>query len=82
MAEWKGEIKGVKAIIHDEELMFEQKKEKVVNLLRKQKRYMADDSGFFDIVECDLDNAVDESEFDSYLDELYDWGDDERVWIG
>jgi hypothetical protein len=35
----------------------------------------------FDLTVLDFDDITDEDDFDSVLDNLYDWADENRVWI-
>jgi hypothetical protein len=83
MAEWKATIEGVAPLLsdfHDGDIDFESARNGIVEVLRRQP-FFKDGDEFFDIVECDLANAEDISEFDDYMDSLYDWADDNRVWI-
>ena len=83
MAEWKHIVKGVAPLLHDfqdGDIDFESARNGIVEVLRRQP-FFTDEGEVFDIVECDLANAEDISEFDDYMDSLYDWADDNRVWI-
>jgi len=83
MADWKHVVEGVAPLLHDfqdGDIDFESARNGIVEIMRGQP-FFNDDEDFWNIVECDLANAQDISEFDDYMDSLYDWADENLVWI-
>lgn len=89
MAVWKKQIKGVAPLLEaladarDEE-EFRAARDAVVARLKREPEFDDESTGFTDEyadIVTNLSIAENEHEFDLDLQDLYDWADDNRVWI-
>ena len=81
MSKWR-HIVDVSQVFHEESMTYEGRRDRIVTQLRKLADKMggADADLLSDLLD-DLEGADNEDEFDSFWDEIYDWADDNRVWI-
>ena len=81
MANWKNRVK-VTDLWEDEGLSFEETRDAVVERLEALGIEDEDEFTPFSDIVNGLRYSEDESEFDQWWDELYDWGDEgHRLWI-
>ena len=69
-------------VFHNDNLEFEEKLERIVNIIKRSRWYLNQD-GYSELhyLIDDLADSVDEDEFNEYWDNLYDLADYDRVWI-
>lgn len=66
-------------IFHNDDIPFELKRDSIVKRLRSMVRPRKDED-FVCLIE-DLEVTEDEDEFDDVWNDIYDWADENRVWI-
>jgi len=83
MVEWKYKLDLLNILKQYEKgKSFEEVKKEATEVLEKfRNEYFSDDEILIEVIER-LKNAEDTNEFDDALDELYDWADENRVWLG
>lgn len=79
---WKYTVHGVKDAINDDDLGFEETRDRVVSALRASAWFRSADEyhDLPDLVE-DLAETVEVEEFDAVLGAIYDGADYDRAWI-
>ncbi len=79
---WKYTVRGVKDAINDDDLSFEETRDRVVSALRSSSWFRSADEyhDLPDLVE-ELAETVEVEEFDAVLEAIYDGADYDRAWI-
>lgn len=67
-------------IFHDDDIPFPEKRDEIVKRVREGCKAFTT----YELEEIldSLADCEDEDDFDTYWDDLYDWADENRVWIG
>jgi hypothetical protein len=72
----------VSSVFHNDDMDFDDKVDAIVDIFRKE--FPSDISDLYwelaDILEC-LESATDVDDFDSIWNEMYDWADENHIWI-
>lgn len=84
MTEWKRVITGVAEALDeldDHESNFIEVRDKVVAVFKADRAYVYDGIDDFNEAIRELEVADTRADFDWALNEMYDWADDEGIWI-
>lgn len=78
---WKRTL-NLAAVFHNEELTFGQRRDRITARLRASAWYKSKEVGDeLRVLVADLDDALDEAQFDRVWGAIYDEADADRVWI-
>jgi len=75
MPKWRVKIPEFNQILADESLTFEEKRDKIVDIVLEH-------PAFADYHGLTGNSAIDPDEFDDALEEIYDYADDNGIWLG
>jgi hypothetical protein len=81
MTNWRYTLDIKPALRLYDERGFEASRDKVVGILRTSRDYV-DGSGELYWLVAELEDAQNVSDFNNVLSAVYDWADDESVWLG
>lgn len=80
---WDHHVKGVKAVIEDEDLTVSEKGQAIANILERSSWYSTEYwAGLSEMMLDDFACSSDEDDLNWVLDKMYDTADACRVWIG